>query len=47
LREGGKVLLEIGADQEQQGRALLVPPFVTVDVLPDLAGHPRVVVLQR
>ena len=43
----GAVLLEIGADQGAAARALLAPPFVAVDVLSDLAGHTRVVVLSR
>ncbi len=47
LHERGAVLLEIGADQQEQARGLLKPPFVAVDVVADLGGHPRVVVLQR
>ncbi|MDP2340526.1 MAG: peptide chain release factor N(5)-glutamine methyltransferase [Deltaproteobacteria bacterium] len=47
LAPSGAVLLEIGADQGEAARKLLAPPFSVVDVLSDMGGHPRVVVLSR
>ena len=47
LHEQGRVLLEIGADQGEAARSLLLPGFAHIEVKADLAGHPRVVVLAR
>jgi release factor glutamine methyltransferase len=47
LAPTGAVLLEIGADQGEAARTLLATPFAALDVLSDLAGHARVVVLSR
>ena len=41
LIEGGTLLCEIGESQGEAVRALAEEHFTTVRVLPDLAGHPR------
>lgn len=43
----GAVLLEIGMDQSDGAKALATPSFPRVEVVRDMGGHPRVVVLQR
>jgi release factor glutamine methyltransferase len=47
LGDAGAVLLEIGADQAAAAKALLRPPFETLNLVKDLGGHERVVVLRR
>jgi release factor glutamine methyltransferase len=47
LADDGAVLLEIGAEQGAAARALLAPPFSSVEVVRDLAQLDRVVVLRR
>ena len=48
LRDGGRVILEVGYGQEKAIRALARDRAFAVDAfLPDLAGIPRVVVLSR
>jgi release factor glutamine methyltransferase len=43
LRRGGWLVVEIGASQSNEVRALLEEPFDVVEVLPDLAGRDRVI----
>lgn len=45
--DDGAVLLEIGMDQADGARALASGRFPRADIVRDLGGHPRVVVLQR
>ena len=45
LAPHGAVLLEIGSDQGTWATSLLAPPYTSVDVVRDLARHPRVVCL--
>jgi release factor glutamine methyltransferase len=47
LADDGAVLLEIGAEQGAGARALLAPPFSSVEVVRDLSQLDRVVVLRR
>lgn len=47
LDDAGAVLLEIGADQAAAAKGLLRAPFQTLDLVKDLGGHERVVVLRR
>ncbi|MFH7320955.1 peptide chain release factor N(5)-glutamine methyltransferase [Desulfurivibrio sp. D14AmB] len=49
LRPGGRLLIEIGWDQEAAVRALFgaSPAFDQVEVLPDLAGLPRILSCRR
>jgi release factor glutamine methyltransferase len=42
IKEGGYVLLEIGYDQEEAAKAVLVPGWSLQKIHPDLSGHPRV-----
>jgi release factor glutamine methyltransferase len=43
LRPGGFVVVEIGYNMREQVIALLGPDWTEIEVLPDLAGIPRVV----
>ena len=47
LRAGGFLALEAGIGQAQKIRALAAPPWAEVEILPDLAGIERVVVLWK
>jgi release factor glutamine methyltransferase len=49
LADGGVALLEIGADQGQSGPAAVaaVLPGWRATVAPDLAGHPRILRVER
>lgn len=47
LAPGGHLLLEMAPDQRQQALALVPSPRWSAKVLPDLAGHPRLVVARR
>ncbi len=54
LRPRGLLLAEIGFDQADDVRGLIIPtsahacgPWDSVEILPDLAGHDRVAVFQR
>lgn len=47
LAPGGTLLMEIGPDQAGQARALVPPPCWDAEVLPDLAGRPRLVVARK
>jgi release factor glutamine methyltransferase len=48
LAPGGMLLLEIGADQENAARHLARRTFpkAAIDIKPDLAGHPRLLVIE-
>ena len=46
LTEGGYLLLEIGFDQGEKVEQMIQPPFQLIEILPDLQGIPRIVVLK-
>lgn len=49
MRSGGLLLMEIGWDQQDAVQSLFRanPVFTEVEILPDLAGHPRIIRCRR
>src|SRR5258705_6036147 len=47
LIEGGHLLLEIGFDQGAKMENMIQPPLQLLEILPDLQGIPRIVILKK
>ena len=47
LIEGGHLLLEIGFDQGAKIEHMIQPPWQLLEILPDLQGIPRIVILKK
>jgi release factor glutamine methyltransferase len=47
LIEGGHLLLEIGFDQGAKIEHMIRPPWQLLEILPDLQGIPRIVILKK
>ena len=47
LRKDGYLLLEIGFDQGEAVRGLIITHWQLVDIRPDLQGIPRIVILRK
>ena len=47
VKSGGHMLLEIGFDQGEKVTQLIEDPWLLLEILPDLQGIPRIVVLRK